>query len=391
MIIGDWVDNFIGVFIELDMVLILDFSIVIVVFWMVDVILQVIYDVMNQLGELVLIVLCNVFKCVVELYCVKGWIFIVVFEMEFFLVVCNIDFNQLIILFMGCLGCWVVVKQVYFMLVVDEYGKVIDDIYDFVEVQGFEIDGILQEGGVGQVEINLNYGDLVYLVDQIFYFKCLICEVVLCYDCFVIFMVKFIENELGSVMYIYYLVVGVQDGCNIFLDDQGCEMVVFMYFIGGMQWYLFVVIVLLVFYVNSYCCYVFDFVVLINLEWGCDNCMIGLCVLIFGFEVWWVENWLVGMDCNFYLGLVVSLVCGYLGLIEQENLCVECLGDVYMLQDELFYNFGDVLDLMEENEVMCEVLGVEFVVIYQLVKCNEYKEFLQVISLWECEYLLLNV
>jgi glutamine synthetase len=38
---------------------------------------------------------------------------------------------------------------------VDEYGKVIDDIYDFAEAQGFEIDGILQEGGAGQVEINL--------------------------------------------------------------------------------------------------------------------------------------------------------------------------------------------------------------------------------------------
>jgi glutamine synthetase len=40
-------------------------------------------------------------------------------------------------------------KQAYSMSAVDEYGKVIDDIYDFAEAQGLEIDGILQEGGAG--------------------------------------------------------------------------------------------------------------------------------------------------------------------------------------------------------------------------------------------------
>ena len=38
-----------------------------------------------------------------------------------------------------------------------------------------------------------------------------------------------------------------------------------------------------------------------------------------------------------------------------------------------------------------EVLGAEFVAVYEAVKRNEYKEFLQVISPWEREHLLLNV
>ncbi|MDZ4137131.1 MAG: FAD-dependent oxidoreductase, partial [Paracoccaceae bacterium] len=75
-------------------------------------------------------------------------------------------------------------KQAYSMSAVDEYGKVIDDIYDFAEAQGFEIDGILQEGGAGQVEINLAHGDPIRLADEIFFFKRLIREAALRHDCF---------------------------------------------------------------------------------------------------------------------------------------------------------------------------------------------------------------
>ena len=38
-----------------------------------------------------------------------------------------------------------------------------------------------------------------------------------------------------------------------------------------------------------------------------------------------------------------------------------------------------------------DLLGAEFLAVYQAVKRNEYKEFLQVISPWEREHLLLNV
>ncbi len=62
-----------------------------------------------------------------------------------------------------------------------------------------------------------------------------------------------------------------------------------------------------------------------------------------------------------------------------------------MSEDELPYNLGDALDLMDENPAMRDVLGAEFIAVYQSVKRNEYKEFLQVISPWEREHLLLNV
>ena len=51
----------------------------------------------------------------------------------------------------------------------------------------------------------------------------------------------------------------------------------------------------------------------------------------------------------------------------------------------------DALDMLEEDTALHEVMGVEFIKVYDSVKRNEYKEFLQVISPWEREHLLLNV
>jgi glutamine synthetase len=52
---------------------------------------------------------------------------------------------------------------------------------------------------------------------------------------------------------------------------------------------------------------------------------------------------------------------------------------------------GDALDLLEADTALIEVLGIEFCKVYDSVKRNEYKEFLQVISPWERQHLLLNV
>ena len=158
-----------------------------------------------------------------------------------------------------------------------------------------------------------------------------------------------------------------------------------------MQHHLPAAIALLAPYVNSYRRYVPDFAAPINLEWGRDNRTTGLRVPISGPEARRVENRLAGMDCNPYLGFAASLACGYLGLTELRDPRPEYLGDAYMSEDELPLTIGDALDLMVASEAMRGVLGQEFVSVYESVKRNEYKEFLQVISPWEREHLLLNV
>ncbi|MRX51475.1 glutamine synthetase [Paracoccus sp. S-4012] len=390
-ITGHWADNPQGAFTEPDMICVPDFSATTASPWTHDWTLQVIHDAYDQQGNPVTAAPRNVLKRVVGLYEAEGWRPIVAPEMEFFLVARNIDPNQPIEPPMGRSGRRAAAKQAYSVSAVDEYGKVIDDIYDFAEAQGFEIDGILQEGGAGQVEINLAHGDPVHLADQIFFFKRMIREAALRHDCFATFMAKPIEGEPGSAMHIHHSVLSATDGSNIFSDEQGRETPGFQHFIAGMQNHLPAAIALLAPYVNSYRRYVPDFAAPINLEWGRDNRTTGLRVPISSPEARRLENRLAGMDCNPYLGLAASLACGWLGLKDKLAPRSECLGDAYMSEDELPTNLGDALDLMRESEAMREVLGSGFVDVYQSVKRDEYKEFLQVISPWEREHLLLNV
>ncbi|WBU55949.1 glutamine synthetase family protein [Paracoccus sediminicola] len=390
-ITGEWADNPAGAFTEPDMVLAPDYSTTSAAPWTADYTLQVIHDVFDQNGDPVPVAPRNVLKRVVGLFDEQGWTPVVAPEMEFFLVARNTDPNQPIIPPMGRTGRRAAAKQAYSLSAVDEYGKVIDDIYDFAEAQGFEIDGILQEGGAGQIEINLAHGDPVKLADEIFYFKRLIREAALRHDCYATFMAKPIEGEPGSAMHIHHSVIDNRTGQNIFSDERGREAPPFLNFIAGMQAHLPAAIALLAPYVNSYRRYIPDFAAPINLEWGRDNRTTGLRVPISGPEARRVENRLAGMDCNPYLGLAASLACGYLGLTEKRDPRPECIGDAYISEDELPLTLGDALDLMVDSDPMRMVLGEEFVAVYEAVKRNEYKEFLQVISPWEREHLLLNV
>ncbi|MCA3439490.1 MAG: glutamine synthetase [Rhodobacter sp.] len=390
-ITGEWADNPSGQFTEPDMILIPDFSTATAAPWTADITLQIIHDAQDPSGKPVPTAPRNVLRRIVELYNAEGWQPVVAPEMEFFLTARNLDPNMPVMPPMGRSGRRAAGKQAYSMSAVDEYGKVIDDIYDFAEAQGFEIDGILQEGGAGQVEINLAHGDPVRLADEIFFFKRLIREAALRHDCFATFMAKPIEGEPGSAMHIHHSVVDLKTGKNIFSDRKGAETQHFLHFIAGMQNHLPGAVALLAPYVNSYRRYVPDFAAPINLEWGRDNRTTGLRIPISGPEARRLENRLAGMDCNPYLGLAASLACGYLGLKEGRMPRDECTGDAYNIETELPYNLGDALDLLDEDKSLQEVLGAGFCSVYDSVKRNEYKEFLQVISPWEREHLLLNV
>ncbi|MCE8441288.1 glutamine synthetase family protein, partial [Rhodovulum sulfidophilum] len=302
-ITGDWADIEGRPFTEPDMILTPDFSTASAAPWTADYTLQVIHDVFDQQGEMVPTAPRNVLKRIVALYNDRGWIPIVAPEMEFFLVARNTNPSEPVQPPMGRSGRRAAARQAYSLSAVDEYGPVIDDIYDFAEAQGLEIDGILQEGGAGQVELNLRHGDPVKLADEIFYFKRLIREAAMRHECYATFMAKPIEHEPGSAMHIHHSVVDATTGLNIFSNADGSESPAFLHFIAGLQTHMPSVVALLAPYVNSYRRYVPDFAAPINLLWGRDNRTTGLRVPVSEPEARRVENRLAGMDCNPYLGI----------------------------------------------------------------------------------------
>ncbi|NBX42886.1 MAG: glutamine synthetase, partial [Rhodobacteraceae bacterium] len=211
-ITGDWADASPDGFTEPDMVLTPDWDTALPAPWTADWTLQVIHNIHDQQGQMVPFAPRNVLRRVVEIYNAKGLAPIVAPEMEFYLVAPNTDPAREIEPPMGRSGRRAAARQAYSMSAVDEYGPVIDDIYDFAEAMGLEIDGILQEGGAGQIELNLRHGDPVRLADEIFYFKRMIREAALRHNCYATFMAKPIEGEPGSAMHIHHSVVDMATG-----------------------------------------------------------------------------------------------------------------------------------------------------------------------------------
>ncbi len=390
-ITGGWAEFRDGADLEPDMIMRPDFSTATAAPWTADWTLQIIHDAEDTDGQPVPTAPRNVLRHVLKLYHDEGWQPVIAPEMEFFFVARNTDPNMPIVPPIGRTGRPAAARQAYSISAVDEYGKVIDDIYDFAEAMGLEIDGMMQEGGAGQVEINLVHGDALNLADQVFYFKRMIREAALRHDMFATFMAKPIEGEPGSAMHIHHSVLDRATGRNLFSTETGESTAAFLHFIGGLQRHLPSAVALIAPYVNSYRRYVPDFAAPINLEWGNDNRTTGLRVPISSPASRRVENRLAGMDCNPYLGIAASLACGYLGLKEGLGPRAECKTNAYMDEEEMPRTLGSALDVFEEAEALHEILGHEFSKIYAAVKRDEYHEFLQVISPWEREHLLLNV
>ncbi len=204
-------------------------------------------------------------------------------------------------------------------------------------------------------------------------------------------MAKPIADEPGSAMHIHHSITEIETGQNIFSGPQGGETDAFYNFIAGLQNHLPAGLAVMAPYVNSYRRYVKDHAAPINLEWARDNRTTGIRVPLSGPEARRVENRIAGMDCNPYLGIALSLACGYLGLINQERPRRQFYGDAYEGDGDIPQVMGEALDLFDGAEALHEVLGPEFARVYGIVKRAEYEEFLQVISPWEREHLLLNV
>ena len=392
-ITGDYaeIEEFDNPWMEKDLVLIPDFEASTAVPWSADVTLQVIHDIEDQDGRPVSFAPRNVLKHIVDLYKAEGWQPVVAPELEFYLTKPNANPDNPIEPPIGRTGRQGVGRQAYSMSAVEEYGTVIDDIYDFAEAQGFEIDTIIQEGGAGQIEINLQHGDPVKLADQVFLYKRTIREAALRNGCFATFMAKPMQDQPGSAMHIHQSVVDVKTGHNIFNDENDEASQHFYSFLAGQQQHMPGVISILAPYVNSSRRFVSDDAAPINLEWGRDNRSAGFRVPVSEAKNRRIENRVAGMDCNPYLALAASLACGYLGMKAGLKPREQVTFEAYSLPHSLPRGLQEALDRFDEDLAIREILGEGFHGIYKTIKQHELQEFQRVISPWERDHLLLNV
>lgn len=378
---------------EGDMVLKPDMSTAMAVPWAKEATLQIIHDLVDQKGEPVKYAPRNVLKRVIELYNAQGWAPIIAPELEFYLIKPNVDPNEPIQPPVGRTGRSGSGRQSYSMSAVDEYGPVIDTIYDYAEDAGLRIDTVIQEDGAGQVEINLSHADPLLLADQVFYFKRIIREAALNNGMFATFMAKPMRDEPGSAMHIHQSILDIKTGKNIFSDENGEASEHFFHFIGGSQKYLKQVMPLMAPNVNSYKRFESDTnsSAPTNMAWGYDNRATGLRVPNSKSQDRRLENRIVGVDSNPYLSIAASLICGYLGLINNIKPQAPAAGEIEDDTDALPKTLDEALAIFAEADDVHKVLGEDFCHVFEAVKREEMRQYHREISPWEREHLLLNV
>ncbi|MDI4658609.1 glutamine synthetase family protein [Xanthobacter autotrophicus] len=359
--------------------------------WAQDPTAQVIHDAYHRDGRPVELAPRQVLRHVISLYEKRGWKPVVAPEIEFYLVEPNTDPDYPLKPPVGRSGRPEIGRQSYSIQAVNEFDALFEDIYDYSEAQGLEIDTLIHEDGAAQMEINLRHGDPLTLADQVFLFKRTIREAALAHKIYATFMAKPIANEPGSAMHIHQSIISTQTGKNIFSDDEGGPTPEFFSFIAGQQKYLPSVMCIMAPYVNSYRRLTRDSMAPINLQWGYDNRTAGLRVPPSTPEARRLENRVPSSDANPYLAIAASLACGYLGMTEHLRATDPLEGDAKNLDFDLPRGLLEAVAAFSDSEPLAEVLGHRFVAAYAAVKQAEFETFMRVISPWEREYLLLNV
>ncbi|MGF1455857.1 MAG: glutamine synthetase family protein [Alphaproteobacteria bacterium] len=393
LVTGDMADSPVISETEPDITLVPDPTSIRIVPWYEEPTAQVICDAIYHDGAPVTLASRHVLRRVLNFYAAQGWEPVIAPELEFFLAKTNPDPDYPLEPPVGRSGRPESGRQSYGIDVVNEFDPLFEDMYDFCDAQGIDIDTLTHESGIAQVEINFNHGEALALADQVFLFKRTVRQAALKHGVYATFMAKPYEHEPGSAMHIHQNVIDVRTGCNLFADPQtNADSSQFHAHIAGMQKHMPAAMALFAPYVNSYRRVLKYFSAPINTHWGHENRTVGLRVPHSGPAARRVENRVPGADANPYLAIAASLACGYLGILQGLTPTMPVGGSAYELESyALPRHLLHALDLMRQSDALHEILGRDFVSLFLDVKGEEHDAYQQVISPWEREHLLLNV
>ena len=329
---------------------------------------------------------------VLNLYKRNGWEPVVAPEMEFYFVKPNIDADSPLEPPVGRSGRSEAGRQSFSIDAVNEFDPLFEDLYDYCEIQDIGIETLIHEAGLTQMEINLLHGGALELADQVFLFKRALRTVAMRHNIYATFMAAPMEGQPGSAMHLHQSILKRSTGQNIFINKDGTNSQLFSWYLGGLQRYLPAAMSLIAPNVNSYRRLAPDkFGTPINIEWGHDNRTAGLRIPISVPEARRIENRIAGADVNPYLAFAASLACGFLGMQEQITPSKPVTGSAYSRDTTLPHTLREAVNALLDCKPLRKTLGDRFVRLYCSVKQHEYNIFLNVISAWEREHLLLNV
>ncbi|WP_286261211.1 glutamine synthetase family protein [Thalassotalea atypica] len=352
---------------------------------------MIIHDCFNQQHKPITLSPRNILKQVIALYKEKGLKAVVAPEMELYLIKTSDDPNQPLQPPTGRSGRIESGRQSFGIEAVSEFDPFINDVYDWAEKLGLDIDAVVHEEGPAQFEFNFNHGDPISLADQVFMFKLMVKEAATKHGFTATFMAKPISNEPGNAMHIHQSIVDIETGDNIFTSESG-NTKAFGHYLGGLQRYTPEVMAIFAPNVNSYRRFVAGIAAPVNLHWGVENRTVGLRVPESPPHARRVENRLPGADSNPYLAVAATLLCGYIGMVEEIEPSAETSTKANKQRcTELPLNIDAAISMMENSSALKTYLGNDFIRGFTQTRIADYENYKNVISAWERHFLLTAV
>lgn len=246
---------------------------------------------------------------------------------------------------------------------------------------GLMVEDCKGESNLGQLEVTLNYNDVLTMADEHLIYKELAKSLARKHGGAITFMPKYNEHE-GNSCHVH---MSIWEGESpAFADSDNGRTPLFDRFLAGQIAHLEEMTYFFAQNINSYKRFVDYSFAPTTIAWGEDNRTTGLRVVGEGKSLRF-ENRIPGGDCNPYLAFAAMIAMGLKGIEDNYKLDPPIVGDAYTMGSlrKIPSDLGHSVDLLESSQLAREAFGDRVVDHYVAAGRHECNEFSAAVTDWE--------
>ena len=248
-----------------------------------------------------------------------------------------------------------------------------DELLTALEAHGIAVSTLSVENAPGQFEITIDPADGIAAADQAFMFRTVVKEVSRKHGYIATFMTKPFIDQAASGTHLHHSLIDASTGQNLFADPDGPHGLseLAWHFLGGLFEHARALIAVFSPTPNDYKRYQPGLFAPTSVCWGYDNRSAAFRIPAdaHGSKAR-IENRLGGAAANPYIALAASLAAGWDGIERKLKPPEAIQKDVGWLEGlpALPRSLDEALDALEQDTVLCELLGHAFIETYVAVK-----------------------
>lgn len=258
------------------------------------------------------------------------------------------------------------------------------DIVLMLEDMGFEIESSLHEHAPAQHEIDFKEEEAVAMADSIQTFKFAVRSIAKRFGLYATFMPKPRQDVAGSGMHIHLKLIA--NGKNVFMNEKGDATAEARYFAGGIMAHARALAAISNPSVNSYKRLLSGYEAPFGITCA-DKGEKALVVINKEIDDVKIELRFPDGSANPYLLFAACMAAGVDGIEKKTEPVIGEGADTNTLPEDLKEAVGE----LENDSVLIDALGSDFVKAYSKVKRDEWRSFLSEVTQWEIDNYLTRI